>query len=71
MIQIPGSWDARWFSPSAWLARPRVALESVIGMRRNQQLAGGSRRHGHARITRLGVRSNRMSRVVHRRQRRM
>lgn len=28
MIQIPGSWDARWFSPRALLARPRVALES-------------------------------------------
>ena len=31
MIQTAGSWDARWFSPSALFGRPRVALESVIG----------------------------------------
>ena len=31
MIQIPGSRDARWFSPRALFARPRVPLESVIG----------------------------------------
>ena len=43
MIQIPGSWDARWFSPSALFARPRVALESVIGTAEQVIGIGGMR----------------------------